>query len=133
MNKKSVFWEVYFWCIFISFIGLLGFIVLDDEDLFLTNNYSRMFDIFFLMVIIVSSFGIRGYRYEKKYFSKEIWIFFFFLILVDSINYLFFEYSYFFLKNTSYLFFSIVLFPWYFALYKYTFRMNELWGNYHNY
>ncbi len=133
MNKKSVFWEVYFWCIFISFIGLLGFIVSDDEDLFLTNNYSRMFDIFFLMVIIVSSFGIRGYRYEKKYFSKEIWIFFFFLILVDSINYLFFEYSYFFLKNTSYLFFSIVLFPWYFALYKYTFRMNELWGNYHNY
>jgi hypothetical protein len=133
MNKKSIFWEVYFWCIFISFIGVLGFIILNDEDVFLTNNYSRMFDIFFLMVIIVSSFGIRGYRHEKKYFSKEIWIFFFFLILVDSINYLFFEYSYFFLKNTSYLFFSIVLFPWYFALYRYTFRMNELWGNYHNY
>ena len=133
MNKKIVLWEVYFWFIFICFISVLGFLVFDEEDILLTNNYSRMFDIFFLMVIIVSSFGIRGYTYKKKYFSKEIWIFFFFLILVDSINYLFFEYNYVFLKNTSYLFFSIVLFPWYFALYKYTFKMNELWGTYHNY
>ncbi|MDD2896533.1 MAG: hypothetical protein PHG81_11020 [Aliarcobacter sp.] len=133
MNKKSVFWEVYFWFIIICFVGALGFLVLNEEDVFLTNNYSRMFDVFFLIVIIISSLGIRGYRHEKKYFSKEIWIFFFFLILVDSINYLFFEYNYFFLKNISYLSLSVILFPWYFALYKYTFKMNELWGTYHNY
>lgn len=133
MNKTGVFWEVYFWFIFSCFVCIFGLIVFNDEEVFLMNNYSKMFDIFFVIVVIISSFGIRGYRYKKKYFSKEIWIFFFFLILVDSINYLFFEYDYFFLKNMSYLFFSILLFPWYFALYKYTFKMNELWGTYHNY
>lgn len=133
MNKKSFFWEIYFWFIFFCFIGVLGYMFLNEEDIFLTNNYSKMFDIFFLIVIIISSLGIRGYRYEKRYFSKEIWIFFFFLILVDSINYLFFEYNYFFLKNMSYLSLGVIFFPWYFALYKYTFRMNELWGSYHNY
>jgi hypothetical protein len=133
MSKTSIFWEIYFWFMLILFIGILGFTILNDDIILVGNKYSKMYDILFLIIMVVSVFGIRGYVYKKRYFFRELWIFFFFLILVDAINYLFFEYNYIFIKNMSYLAFSIILFPWYFALYKYTFRMNELWGSFHNY
>ncbi|QKF67258.1 putative membrane protein [Arcobacter venerupis] len=133
MNKTIVFWELYFWVMLTCFICILGFTVLNEDAVLVGNIYSKMYDILFLMIIIISLFGIRGYINKKKYFFKELWIFFFFLILVDATNYLFFEYNYIFLKNVNYLAFSVILFPWYFALYKYTFKMNELWGSFHNY
>lgn len=133
MNKTLVFWELYFWIMLTCFICILGFTVLNEDAVLVGNIYSKMYDILFLMIIIISLLGIRGYINKKKYFFKELWIFFFFLILVDATNYLFFEYNYVFFKNVNYLIFSVILFPWYFALYKYTFKMNELWGTFHNY
>jgi hypothetical protein len=133
MNKAIVFWELYFWVMLTCFICILGFTVLNEDAVLVGNIYSKMYDILFLMIIIISLLGIRGYINKKKYFFKELWIFFFFLILVDATNYLFFEYNYIFLKNVNYLVFSVILFPWFFALYKYSFKMNELWGSFYNY
>jgi hypothetical protein len=133
MNKTNIFWEVYFWVMLLCFIFIFGFTVLNEDSILIGNKYSKMYDISFLMIIIISLLGIRGYINKKKYFFKELWIFFFFLILVDATNYLFFEYNYIFLKNVNYLVFSVILFPWFFALYKYSFKMNELWGSFYNY
>ena len=133
MNKTNVFWEVYFWLMLICFIFIFGFTILNEDSILIGNMYSKMYDILFLLIIIISLFGIRGYINKKRYFFRELWIFFFFLILVDSTNYLLFEYNFILLKNVSYLAFSVIFFPWFFALYKYTFKMNELWGTFHNY
>lgn len=126
MNIIINFWKAYFWFIIISFITMVGFVVLHEEKVFFGNIFSRMYDVFFLIIALISMLSIRGYIYKKKYFSKYIWIFLFFIIMVDSLGYIFLEFNYFFTQNSNYLLFSVLLLPWYYALYKYTFCMNEL-------
>ncbi|QKF77447.1 hypothetical protein [Arcobacter defluvii] len=126
MNIITNFWKAYFWFVIISFITIVGFVVLHEEKVFFGNIFSRMYDVFFLIIALISMLSIRGYVYKKRYFSKYVWIFLFFIIMVDSLGYIFLEFNYFFTQNSNYLLFSILLLPWYYALYKYTFCMNDL-------
>ena len=133
MNKIVVFWKVYFWFIVFSSLCLLGFLFLNEEKLFFGNIFSRIYDFFFLSVATISILSIRGYIYKKRYFSKYIWVFLFLIIIVDSLGYLFFEFDYLFSINNYYLYFGILFIPWFYALYKYTFCMNEIFEDELNY
>lgn len=133
MNKIVVFWKIYFWFVVFSSLCLLGFLLVNEQKLFFGNIFSRIYDLFFLVVAVISILSIKGYIYKKRYFSKYIWVFLFLIIMVDSLGYLFFELNYFFSSNSDYLYFGILFIPWFYALYKYTFCMNEIFEDEFNY
>ena len=132
MNKKSFLWKLYFWIITILYIYLLGLVCLEGSELLSENLFSDVYNLFIIIIGITSLLGIRGYIYEKRYFSKDIWVFIFSISLIDFIGTLIFEFNTIFVQNIIYVgvyICIIILFlPCFFALYKYTFKMNELWS-----
>lgn len=128
MLRISLFWEIYFWIVFLCFITILGVVLITDFN-FLQNPFTKIYEVFFAITAIVSILGIRGYIYKKKYFSKDIWIFLFSVMIVDFIGNMIFDFDYIYLENIQYFLGYIFLIPWYFALYKYTFKMEEVWIN----
>lgn len=126
MKKISLFWEIYFWIVFLGFITILGIVLIGDFESF-ENPFTKTYEVFFTIAAIVSILGIRGYIYKKRYFSKDVWVFLFSVMIVDFIGNLIFDFDYIYLENIQYFMGYIFLIPWYFALYKYTFKMEEVW------
>lgn len=117
--------------IFLAFILVLTITVVKDFST-VDNLYTKSYEIFFTISAIISILGIRGYIYKKRYFSKDIWIFLFSVMMIDFIGNLIFDFDYVYLENIQYFMFYIFLIPWYFALYKYTFKMEEVWVSIYN-
>lgn len=128
MRKISLFWEIYFWIVFLGFITLLGVVLIRDFNFF-ENPFTKTYEVFFAITAIISILGIRGYIYKKRYFSKDIWIFLFSVMIVDFIGNMIFDFDYIYFENLKYFMGYLFLIPWYFALYKYTFKMEEVWLN----
>ena len=128
MRKISLFWEIYFWIVFLGFITLLGVVLIGDFNFF-ENPFTKTYEVFFAITAIISILGIRGYIYKKRYFSKDIWIFLFSVMIVDFIGNMIFDFDYIYFENLKYFMVYLFLIPWYFALYKYTFKMEEVWLN----
>ena len=91
MRKISLFWEIYFWIVFLGFITLLGVVLIGDFNFF-ENPFTKTYEVFFAITAIISILGIRGYIYKKRYFSKDIWIFLFSVMIVDFVGNLIFDF-----------------------------------------
>jgi len=133
MDKLNIFWKAYFWSILTFLGGVLSFFLLNENKIFFGNIFSKVYDIFFLILLAISLLAIKGYIENKRYFSKSVWIFLFFIIIIDSFGYLAFEFNGFLVENSQYLIFLILFLPWFYALYRYTFFMNELFEEDINY
>ncbi len=133
MNKISILWKIYYWSVLICVIGMVAMAIFGDEVFFVGNIFSKIYDFTFVIIFMISIMGLRGYIYQKRYFSKDIWIFIFSLILIDFIGNLIYGFKSILLFPLSYvLLYSTIIFllvlPFYYALYKYTFKMNEMWS-----
>ena len=102
--------------------------MLEGSELLSGNLFSDVYNLFIIIIGITSLLGIRGYIYEKRYFSKDIWVFIFSILLIYSIGTLIFEFNTIFVQDIVYIGLIILSLPWFFALYKYTFKMDELWS-----
>ncbi|RYA23120.1 hypothetical protein CRU96_09600 [Malaciobacter halophilus] len=123
-KKRSVWWKIYFY-IFSGLILLYMYILLFESNEIFNGLYkSEVFYLIFEFVLFLFSFiGLFGYVYQKKIFYKDFWIFIFVLLLVDNIGSLLLE-----SQIKEYIWFYIIFIPLYIALYKYSFKMNELWS-----
>jgi len=123
-EKCSVWWKIYFY-IFSGLILLYMYILLFESNEIFNGLYKSevFYQIFGFVLSLFSFIGLFGYVYQKKIFYKDFWIFIFVLLLVDNIGSLLVE-----SQIKEYIWFYIIFIPLYIALYKYSFKMNELWS-----
>ena len=49
MRKISLFWEIYFWIVFLGFITLLGVVLIGDFNFF-ENPFTKTYEVFFAII-----------------------------------------------------------------------------------
>ena len=99
-NKNIILlWKIYYWVILILLIlvsSLLIYSMIYNSELLPStpkeNIFSNIYDIGFGFIFLLSIIGLRGYIYEKKYLTKELWIFIYFILLVDYLGTTIYEY-----------------------------------------
>lgn len=133
MSKSNILWKLYYWFMVILFLGVLTGLFISYDEIFKGNLFSHTYELFMLFFGLVSILGVRGFIYEKKYFSKEFWIFIFSILIIDIVGNIIYEFnsllSQISIDNLIYLSVIIVLLPWYYAFYMYIFKMNKIWSN----
>ena len=126
----KIIWKTYYWSMIlltmVSIGGLIGLYSVDSKELshlFNDENiFSNLYDAMFILIFIVSFVGLRGFIYEKKYFTKDFWIFIFFMVMVDYIGSMIYDYT-----NIEIIIIAFLFLPLAYALYKYVFKMNYIW------
>ena len=133
MSKSNILWKLYYWFIVIIFLGVLTILFIDYDEIFKGNLFSLTYELFMMFFGLVSILGLRGFIYEKKYFSKEFWIFIFSVSIIDIVGNIIYDFnsllSLVSIDNLMYLLVIIILLPWYYAFYMYVFKMNKIWSN----
>lgn len=125
--KGKKLWKAYFWLITVATFAILIFAVFGEVEIFIEDNiFSNIYNFVFTVIGIFSLIGIYGFIYEKKCFYKELWMFFLIILVIEGISELisFFNYYQFFIIAGTY----ILSLPYYYALYKYAFKMNFIWS-----
>ena len=132
-NKEAnVIWKIYYWILILFIVFSFGMIIfvtiyIPEEIFFPTeqNIFSTIYNIVILLLSFILLIGLRGFIYDIKYWTKDVWIFIFFINLVDTIGSTIYE------LNTYISLEYILLFlflPLFYANYQYTFKMNHLWS-----
>lgn len=123
IEKRSIWWRIYFYI----FLGLTLFymyiLLFDNNEIFDGLYKSEVFyEIFEFVLFLVSFIGLYGFVYRKRIFYKDFWIFIFILSIIDVIGSLLIEPQ----EIDTWIY--ILFIPFYIALYKYAFKMNDLWS-----
>ena len=123
VEKRSIWWRIYFY-VFLAFdIFLLYMLFISNEEIFSGLYKSEIFyQIFQFIIFFISFIGLFGYVYLKKIFYKDFWIFIFILSIIDVIGSILLEPQ----EIDTWIY--ILFIPFYIALYKYAFKMNDLWS-----
>lgn len=123
VEKRSIWWKIYFYIFLVFNLVIFGaFFTLDGVyDGFYKSEI--IYEIFEIVLYIVSFVGLFGFIFMKKIFYKDFWIFIFVLSIVDSVGSILVDPS---IKNIWWVY--IIYIPLYLALYKYAFKMNKLWS-----
>lgn len=123
-EKRSVWWKIYFYILFILNVALIfGFFIADE----LYVNYYKseiIYEILQYILYFTSYVGLYGFIYQKRIFFKDFWIFIFVVSLIDLIGLILLQEP----EVKEYGWAYIIYIPLYLALYKYAFKMNELWS-----
>lgn len=125
--KGKKLWKTYFWFLVILTLLILIAIFIVGIDMFIEDNiFSNIYDFIFSIISTFSLIGVYGFIYENKYFNKELWMFIFIILGIEGaseiINY-FNNYQFLYLLITY-----IILIPYFYALYQYSFKMNHIWS-----
>lgn len=123
VEKRSIWWRIYFYVFLVFDIFLLYMLFISDEEIFSGLYKSEVFyEIFEFVLFLISFIGLYGFVYRKKIFYKDFWIFIFILSIIDTVGYSLLEWQ------KAYIWVYIISIPFYIALYNYTFKMNDLWS-----
>ncbi len=90
------------------------------------HMFSTLYELVFVFIFFVSLVGLRGFIYNKKYFTKELWTFIFMVILVNYIGTKIYGFNDH--ERIWQILEAFITIPILYALYKYTFKMNYLWS-----
>lgn len=85
-------------------------------------NLKFFYEISEFVLVLVSFIGLYGFVYRKRIFYKDFWIFIFILSIIDIVGSSLLEWQ------ESYIWIYVICIPFYIALYKYAFKMNDLWS-----
>ncbi|MDD2887625.1 MAG: hypothetical protein PHY66_08150 [Aliarcobacter sp.] len=123
IEKRSIWWKIYFY-IFLGLTLFYTYILLFDNNEIFDGLYKSevFYEIFEFVLFLVSFIGLYGFVYRKKIFYKDFWIFIFILSIIDTVGYSLLEWQ------EADIWFFIICIPFYIALYKYAFKMNDLWS-----
>ncbi len=131
VEKRSIWWKVYFWLLVILSFVYFGLSFLGEgESIFLEDNiFSNIYKGVIILIYFISLVALWGFVYQKRVFYKEFWIYIFFIIVIELIAFSIMtpvepstqeiEYSGFLLL--------IGVFFYFYALYQYAFKMRNLW------
>lgn len=123
VEKRSIWWKIYFY-VFLVFSLVLIIAIFTVDGIY--DNYYKseiIYEVFQIVLYIISFLGLYGFIYIKKIFYKDFWIFILTISIIDNIGSLFLDSQ---VKETLWV--LIIFIPFYIALYKYSFNMNELWS-----
>ena len=133
-KTSGIVWKIYYWLMILLSIvivgGLVAVEIIEPETLnaqFSDKHIlSTLYNVIFALMFFVSLVGLRGFIYDKKYFTKEFWTFIFMVILVDYIGNKIYGYND--PERIGQILEAFITVPILYALYKYTFKMNYLWS-----
>jgi len=123
----AIGYKIYFWLI-VAFIGLV------NSDLYFFGKMN-VYDYIDLPFSLLGFVGLFGYAYRKTFFNAVVWKLTFFVIIFWDAAYGLFLYE---LRSTSVislrlkvgiiLFVSCLLLPYYFGLYRYGYKSDDIWN-----
>lgn len=122
-KKRKIWWKLYFYIVFI--LNLFILIGLFSSDGLFDNYYMSeiIFELFELLLLFIGVIGLFGFVYLKQIFYKDFWIFIFILSIIDLIGSTILH-----SQIKEFIWVYILILPFYIGLYKYSFKMDELWS-----
>lgn len=123
----TILWKIYFWLIIGLNLLVIGVVIfVNDIDFFETkiNFFSVTYDVLMILISTFSLLGLYGYIFKKRFLSKEIWKFIFLLMLIDLVGEILYS-----LLEKDYILLSVIVIPYFYALYKYAFTNTEVLVN----
>lgn len=123
VERQSIWWRIYFYIFLVFNIFLLYILFTNSKEMFSGLYKSEVFyEISEFVLVLVSFIGLYGFVYRKRIFYKDFWIFIFILSIIDIVGSSLLEWQ------ESYIWIYVICIPFYIALYKYAFKMNDLWS-----
>lgn len=123
VERQSIWWRIYFYIFLVFNIFLLYILFTNSKEMFSGLYKSEVFyEISEFVLVLVSFIGLYGFVYRKRIFYKDFWIFIFILSIIDIVGSSLLEWQ------ESYIWIYVICIPFYIALYKYAFKMNDLWN-----
>lgn len=129
-EKRSILWKIYFYIFLVFNVIGLDVFVNTYENMYEKYYMSEvLYEVFSLGVYLISILAVWGFIYKKRVFYKEFWVYVFFIMLIQWLGTSILGYSEEAIEINEFIVMAIgVITIFYFvSLYKYTFKMNELW------
>lgn len=137
-NSIKKVWKIYYWSMILLSILIVGALIgvgIIEPEMFTAqfsdkHIFSTLYEVIFTLIFFVSLVGLKGFIYDKKYFTKELWTFIFMMILVNYIGNKIYDYNDH--ERLWQILEAFMTVPILYAIYKYTFKMNYLWSIEHD-
>lgn len=123
---KRLLWKIYFSiAVLSSLFIILGLVFMQEQLIPMTNNiFTNLYNIVMMIIFFASLIGLRGYIYQKRYFTRRLWMFIFYVILVDNIGTFIYDFN---SINKGDIVLWLTIVPLFYALWSYSFKMNYVW------